>query len=96
MIGMSPFRPGASTGDQSNSIGGYPHSGQGDPSGIGPKQQVQMLQAQRAKSTHGLGGIGRRPPEQLDNYGERAIPGSAQKTTEPGAGFGGLKGLLRF
>jgi hypothetical protein len=97
---------GGSSTDQTNDIGGYPHSGQGNPSGYPAKEISTMLQKQRAS---GLGGVAKTgdhaaaaiarknakknpSPVTLDqNYSNRA----GTPLNDPGAGFGGIKPLIQ-
>lgn len=76
-------------------IGGYPHVGQGNPSGIKNQDWLGMLNKQRAKSP--LAGIKpqRKPPQALDEYALRALDGNTGQRVEPGAGFGGVKELMQ-
>src|ERR1700689_1347185 len=96
---------GSSTDQADRDIGGYPHSGQGNPSGFGSKEISTMLQKQRAS---GLGGVAKTgdhaaaaimrknakknpSPQTLDqNYSNRA----GTPLNDPGSGFGGIKPLI--
>jgi hypothetical protein len=104
MAGVS-YGGGSSTDQTDRDIGGYPHSGQGNPSGFGSKEISTMLQKQRAS---GLGGVAktgdhaasaiarkntkRTSPTSLDQtYSARA----GTPLNDPGTGFGGIKSLIQ-
>jgi hypothetical protein len=76
------FGGGSSTDQSPRDIGGYPHSGQGDPSGITAKVIASRLATQKAKRSSGLDGV-----KSLAYYPTM----DDTNDNERGRGFGGVK-----
>lgn len=84
---------GSSTDQAERDIGGYPHSGQGDPSGITAKNIATMLQKSKQNGLSGLRKRDGKDPHAIDQYALRTQDDVGQ--VEPGKGFGGIKNLFQ-